>query len=106
MGYQAKVEPIESNGKAAAYVSKYIGKSLGGQPLPPKFRRVRCSQNWTPLPTMPVQEQSQEFDWLVCNTNQSLWLAVEDCQVKNYDMILLSTGEYFDYGDAIDTWYH
>lgn len=104
MGFQAKVEPVESDGKAAAYVSKYIGKSLGGQPLPPHFRRVRCSQNWTAL--ADLVGQSDHYNWLVCNTTTSLWAATEQCQKERRTMIDGRTGEYFDYGEACETWYH
>jgi len=105
LGFQAKVEPVESDGKAAAYVSKYIGKSLGGQPLPPHFRRVRCSQNWTPLAQLELQQLSSDMDWLVCNSTVSLWAAVEQCQSEKRTMVDGSTGEYFDYQDACDRWY-
>jgi len=106
MGFQAKVEPVEDDSKAAAYVSKYIGKSLGGLELPPKFHRVRCSQNWTPLAQLEAHQQSGDFDWLVCNSSVSLWSATEECEAKHYDMIIADTGEFFDYQDAIETWYH
>jgi hypothetical protein len=106
MGYQAKVETVETSGKAAAYVSKYIGKSLGGHALPRKFRRVRCSQNWTPLVQLEAHRQSSDYDWLVCNTRESLWWATAECQKTRTTMIDGSTGEYFDYGEAVDTWYH
>jgi len=106
LGYQAKVEPVESDGKAAAYVSKYIGKSLGGQPLPSHFRRVRCSQNWAALEVLEDAGQAALYDWLVCNTTTSLWAATEECQLKNFTMIDGETGEYFDYQDACETWYH
>lgn len=106
MGYQAEVEDVDSTGKAAAYVSKYIGKSLGGQQLPRKFRRVRCSQNWAALAQLEAHEQAREFDWLVCNTTTALWSSVEQCQQERRNMIDGATGEYFDYQDAIETWYH
>lgn len=106
MGFQAKVEDVDGAGKAAAYVSKYIGKSLSGHTLPPKFRRVRCSQNWAALAQLEAHEQSAEFDWVVCNSHTSLWSCVEQCQQERRNMIDGATGEYFDYQDAIDTWYH
>lgn len=106
LGYEAKVEAVETDGKAAAYISKYIAKSLGGQSLPPHFRRVRCSQNWAELPVLEAAGQAGDFDWLVCNSHTSLWAAVEECQKERRDMIDGATGEYFDYQDAIDTWYH
>lgn len=105
MGFQAKVEPVESDGKAAAYVSKYIGKSLGGQSLPSHFRRVRCSQNWAQLEVLENARQADLYDWLVCNSTASLWACVEQCQAEKRSMVDGSTGEYFDYQDACETWY-
>lgn len=105
-GHQADVQNVESDGMAAAYVSKYIGKSLVGQQLPPHFRRVRCSQNWTPLVQLEDSRQASDFDWLVCNTTTSLWAATEQCERERRTMIDGATGEYFDYQDAIETWYH
>lgn len=104
-GFQAKVEPVETDDKAAAYVSKYIGKSLAGHKLPPKFKRVRCSQNWTPLAQLENHLASSDYDWLVCNTTVSLYAAVEECQNTRRKMIDGITGEYFDYGDAVEHWY-
>jgi len=104
LGFEADVQKVESDGMAAAYVSKYIGKSLGGKSLPAHFRRVRCSQNWEPL--ADLGGQSDDFDWLVCSTTTSLWACVEQCQAEKRSMVDGHTGEYFDYGDAIDTWYH
>lgn len=105
MGYQAKVLSIDSDGAASGYVSKYIGKSLAGHELPPKFKRVRCSQNWTPLANLEAHIHSADFDWLVCNTTGSLWQAVVECQETKTTM-LTSDGEYFDFQDACDTWYN
>lgn len=105
-GYQAQVGIVKSDGAAAAYVSKYIGKSLGANPLPAKFRRVRCSQNWTPLAQLENNVASADYDWLVCNTTTALWSITEECEASNRTMILADTGEFFDYQDAIETWYH
>ncbi len=106
LGYQADEQIVETSAEAAGYVSKYISKSLSGHELPRKFRRVRCSQNWTKLEELEDHRQARDFDWLVCNTFAALWYAVEECQKSKTTMIDGSTGEYFDYGDAIDTWYH
>lgn len=105
MGFMAKVENVSTEHKAAAYVSKYIGKSLAGHELPPHFRRVRCSQNWTPLADLTAG-QSSDFNWMVCNTNAALFACVEQCQQEKRTMIDGSTGEFFDYGDAVNTWYN
>lgn len=45
LGYQADCQPVDGVGHAAAYCSKYLGKGLGDELLPPHFRRIRLSQN-------------------------------------------------------------
>lgn len=105
MGFQAEVEDIDDNGKAAVYVSKYIGKSLAGHKLPSHFRRVRCSQNWEALAQLEAHERSSEFDWMVCNSSTALWACVEQCQQERRDMIDGATGEFFDYSDSVANWY-
>lgn len=105
LGYQAKVEEVENNDKVAGYVSKYIGKSLAGHALPRKFRRVRCSQNWTQLDELEAHEQARDCDWLVCNTSDALWWCVEECQREKFALVDMNTGEYFDYQDAVEHWY-
>lgn len=103
-GHQTKIERVEHEGKAAGYISKYIGKSLGSTPLPEKFRRVRVSENWAKLPEL--HERSDAYNWLVCRSSSSLWAAVETCQQTKKTMVNMRTGEFFDYQDAIETWYH
>lgn len=103
LGYQAKVRTVENEGSAAGYVSKYLAKSLEGAMFPPKFRRIRVTNNWAELPTL--HEPSNAYNWLVCHTTTSLWAAVEECQEKRLSMVDMRTGEYFDYQDACDTWY-
>lgn len=103
-GHQADVQKVEGEGHAAAYIAKYLGKSLEGLRLPDKFRRVRCSQGWAALPDL-TDGQASDADWLVCGSHASLFAAVEECQKQNLTMIDVATGEYFDYGDAIEHWY-
>lgn len=102
-GYQTDIKKVENEGVAAAYVSKYIGKSLGGMCLPQHFRRVRVTANWATLPEL--HESPGQYDWLVCRTKESLFRAVETCQQTKTTMIELRTGIYFDYGEAVDHWY-
>lgn len=45
-GFQNENEPLVSTVKAAFYVTKYIGKSLGVQEWPADLRRVRFSVRW------------------------------------------------------------
>lgn len=100
LGYEADVQPVESEGHAAAYCSKYLGKGLGEADLPPHFRRVRLSQNWQDLPVL--HEPSDAYDWLVCSTSSSLWAACEECQRQGMAMVDLENGEVFDFTDMVE----
>lgn len=51
-GYQAKVDVVEHAPGVAAYMTKYIAKSLQFTEWPANFRRVRTSQGWP----MPVEQ--------------------------------------------------
>lgn len=101
-GYIANVQKVYGEAHVAAYVSKYIGKGLGEGELPHKFRRVRCSENWTPLAQLENHVASGDYDWLVCGTTISLWAATEQCQRENRSMVDAQTGEFFDYGEAAE----
>lgn len=63
-GYQAYVEPVVDK-KAARYVSKYLTKQ--SPVTPAKFRRVRTSRDWPPLPPYeksPYIVKSRLEHWL------------------------------------------
>lgn len=51
MGFKNENEPLVSTVKAAYYVTKYVGKSLGVSAWPTDLRRVRFSVRWPkPIP--------------------------------------------------------
>lgn len=58
-GFKNENTPLENTGKAAYYVTKYVGKSLGHQDWPLRFRRCRFSVGWPDPPT------NSEFLWHV-----------------------------------------
>ena len=62
LGYQAKKTPITDASQTAAYVTKYIAKSLERSDWPRNFRRVRTSRNWKKA-TMPepIAERWEPF---------------------------------------------
>lgn len=104
LGFMAEAEVMDTNEKAAAYIVKYIQKSLAGEKFPKKIRRVRATENWYKF--TPDEIPTLEADWLTCNTTTALWEVVKQCQTENRNMVDLRTGEYFDFGEAVETWYH
>lgn len=104
LGFMAQAEEMETDEQVAAYIVKYITKSLAGEKFPKKIRRVRATENWYNF--TPDELPALATDWLTCNTTTALWSVTEQCQAENRNMVDLRTGEYFDYQDAIETWYH
>lgn len=58
-GYKNENKEIYSTAKAAYYVTKYVGKSIGVQDWPIRFRRVRFSRSW------PNPSPDTEWSWFV-----------------------------------------
>jgi len=93
LGYQCEIRHISSAGRAAEYVTKYIGKSLDFE-YPARFRRVRCSNDWVDIPK-PATEHA-ELRWEYVGTNGALQIVYDECQSKHIAMIDQKTGEKFD----------
>jgi len=93
LGYQAKVKHIEGAIQAVRYVTKYVGKSLGGD-VPQRTRRVVVSQGWPDIadPVTPLTG----LKWEYVNGNGALAAVYLECQAKGIDLIDLNTGEFFD----------
>jgi len=93
LGYQCKVIHLTNSRSACEYVVKYLGKSLNSD-YPPRFRRVRVSNNWIDIPK-PATELG-ELRWQYVGTNGALSLVYEECQSRNVALIDKETGEKFD----------
>jgi len=93
LGYQCKIIHITDSGYAQKYITKYIGKDLGTD-VPPKFRRVRVSNNWADIP-LPAT-QYNDVRWEYVGTNGALQTVYDECQAKHLTMIDLKTGQIFD----------
>jgi len=93
LGYQCKIIHVASGGRAQQYVTKYIGKSLGAD-CPPKFRRVRVSNNWADIPQPATEHDGLRWEYV--GTNGALQIVYDECQSKHIAMIDMKTGEKFD----------
>jgi len=93
LGYQCEIRHVSSAGRAAEYVTKYIGKSLDFE-YPARFRRVRASNNWVNIPE-PATEHP-ELRWEYVGTNGALSVVYDECQAKHITLIDQKTGEVFD----------
>lgn len=93
LGYQCKIVHISAEGRAAQYVTKYIGKSLDFD-YPARFRRVRCSNNWVDIPKPNSHDSALRWEYV--GTNGALQFVYEQCEVRGYSLIDKQTGEMFD----------
>ena len=59
-GYMAKVDSVEYAQGVAAYMTKYMAKSIAFTDWPKNFRRVRKSQGW---PTPEPGQKEQGWNW-------------------------------------------
>jgi len=67
LGYMSQSKPMHNSAGAAAYVSKYLAKTLGVEDWPPRFRRIRTSQKWPEL-IGEDDGMSIDVDWTYCAT--------------------------------------
>lgn len=93
LGYQADVRPLSDPIFATRYVTKYIGKSLGGD-VPQHFRRVRVSKGWAEIPA--PETDAGTYEWQYIGGNGALNAAYEECARARLTMIDVRTGEVFD----------
>lgn len=70
-GFIADIEPCRDPGRAGAYATKYLGKSLTISTWPKSYRRIRTSRDW---PKMPRPEVDTNYEWKVIHPNQLDWL--------------------------------
>lgn len=93
LGYKASVSHVVSELAATRYVTKYIGKSLGDD-VPRHFRRVRVSSGWIDIPKPNTALSALRWEYV--GTNGALWSVYQEVLEKDFDLIDLATGEYFD----------
>lgn len=92
LGYQAKVEPINTN-KLFCYVTKYLSKDLGKVDWPKGFRRVRLSQSWPRLENDTIGDWSfHQLDPKALEWNNQI------------EMSLIAQGYTINYADHLESW--
>lgn len=89
LGFQNENEALGDASRAAYYVTKYVGKSLGVSDWPTRFRRVRYSIHW------PEPEHEREFSWIVPPADLSSYFFAKRL-AEGYRSFNLQTGEIQD----------
>jgi len=84
LGSQHKITKIESAAATSRYVAKYMFKDSARDIWPPKWKRVRYSANWPPLPTF-----SPDFAQVLRTP--------DDWKIAEKEHVLFSTSSSLDY---------
>lgn len=81
LGSQNRISAVASAGAVASYVAKYLFKAATSEGWPPKWKRVRYSQNW-PTPPKKVVEFSRVLstpkDWDSIADFENEWICEDD----------------------------
>jgi len=84
-GYQADMQEVKRVGGVAAYVGKYIGKTLQNSNLPKHFHRVRVSNGFPELPAAPG---GSGWELTVLRPDQDLQQVVQSWKDIGYQVVL------------------
>lgn len=99
MGFMATSEQLRNPAQGAKYVTKYLAKQLKDNVWPRGFRRVRTSQHWPKLPTMP----DSNFDFMPVPPDMALNDFVLQLTFAGFDVHLSPDGETaWDFVRSID----
>lgn len=99
LGYMVDEQALDDSGRAAHYVTKYIGKSLKDVQWPDGFRRVRVSKNWPPLPEM---EQEEGWHWRIIEASIPLVDEIARLQESGIDVKVLDHSTAWVYAHAVN----
>jgi hypothetical protein len=101
LGYMDEEEPIRKPAGAAAYVVKYIGKTLTISTWPRSFHRVRTSRRWPSLPPL-VQPDGWRFETVP--PFMPLWSVALRYKGEGYDLHITGSAAAWGLidGEAVD----
>jgi hypothetical protein len=81
LGYEEEEEKLRTPTGAAAYVVKYLSKSLARSRWPRGFRRVRTSRTW---PKLPPLDQPENWQFEALNPRYQLDLEIQRLQDSGF----------------------
>jgi hypothetical protein len=88
MGYKSDESEVRTSQGSAAYVVKYLSKSLVVEDWPARFRRIRTSRDWPPLPEL-VSPVGWEFASIPLS--EPLDQVYKRYEARGYDIRILSS---------------
>jgi hypothetical protein len=94
MGYKCDESEVRTAQGSAAYVVKYLSKSLVVEEWPARFRRIRSSRDWPPLPEL-VAPVGWQFD--VVPLSVPIAEVHKRYAARGYDVRILSSALAWSY---------
>lgn len=93
-GYQNDAQEVVAVGGVAAYVTKYLSKTLQFSNMPPGTRRIRTSQGWPKLPELPEPE-----GWVFKSVDKKVELGdlVAGHQAHGYSVVFAGSKSAWEY---------
>lgn len=81
LGVQHQITQVKSASAVSRYIAKYLFKGSMTEQWPPKWKRIRYSQNWPRPPYMPAElaiTLLTPADWKKAEDTQTEWTCEDD----------------------------
>jgi hypothetical protein len=101
-GYQADLKEVERVGGVAAYIGKYLGKTLQNSNLPKRFHRVRASRGF---PALPKTERDDGWETLALRPDQVLQEVADIWRAQGYNVVLTDNLSVWSACQVFGEWY-
>jgi len=101
-GYQADLKEVERVGGVAAYIGKYISKSLVNANLPKRFHRVRASNGF---PTLPQTERDDGWETLALKPDQVLQEVADIWRAQGFNVVFTDSESAYAAYSVFGEWY-
>jgi len=99
MGYQVDSQEVISLGGVAAYVTKYLTKSIVEPQFAKGFRRVRTTRNW---PKLPEKIPRDGLSFVLFEHDETLQDAAREARAHGYEVVIAGSKSGWKLLDAID----
>jgi len=96
-GYQNDAQEVVAVGGVAAYVTKYLGKTLQYSNLPKGTRRIRASRGWPKTPELPAQDG---WTFQAMDAKSELQSEKSFYERKGFSVVIAGSKSAWDYVEA------
>jgi hypothetical protein len=98
LGYQVDLQEIKRDGGVAAYITKYLTKSVLEPQFAKGFRRVRTTRGW---PKLPPMEARSGLVFEALERGESVASAVDQARRNGYRVVMAGSKSAWKLLDAL-----